>query len=163
MKFDPEIHNRRSIRLKGYDYTQPGAYFITLVTYHRDEIFGEVMNAEMKLSALGQIARDEWMRSITIRKEIRLHEDEFVIMPNHLNAIIWLIDPTTVGAHGMRPSNPPSNKIATAHGMRPSDPSSNKITTAHPNRAAGLRSKDEVGVNFKGACHAPQHTIRAAQ
>ena len=49
MKFDPEIHHRRSIRLKGYDYTQPGAYFVTICAFHHDEIFGEVVDGEMQL------------------------------------------------------------------------------------------------------------------
>jgi REP element-mobilizing transposase RayT len=101
MKYDPQIHHRRSIRLKGYDYTQPGAYFVTMVTYHRDEIFGEVVNGEMKLSALGQIVHDEWMRSIGVRKEIQLYEDEFTVMPNHAHGIVWIVE--TVGTDGIRP------------------------------------------------------------
>jgi len=56
VKFNPEIHHRRSIRLKGYDYTQPGAYFVTFCSYQRDEIFGEVINGKMKLSALGRLS-----------------------------------------------------------------------------------------------------------
>ncbi len=94
-------HHRRSIRLNGYDYSQPGAYFVTMVTQNRAEIFGQVVDGEMKLSALGQIVHDEWMRSIGIRKEIQLHDDEFVIMPNHLHGIVWIVNP--VGADGVRP------------------------------------------------------------
>jgi len=59
MKYNPEIHHRRSIRLKGYDYTQPGAYFVTLVTHWQDMVFGEVVEAQMVLSALGQIVHEE--------------------------------------------------------------------------------------------------------
>ena len=102
MKYDPEIHHRRSIRLKGYDYTQPGAYFVTFCSYQRDEIFGEIVNAEMKLSALGKIVRDEWFRSAEIRKEIRLFDDEFTVMPNHGHGIIWIVG-SAVGADGVRP------------------------------------------------------------
>ncbi len=94
-------HHRRSIRLKGYDYSQPGAYFVTMVTQNRAEIFGQVVDGEMKLSALGQIVHGEWMRSIGIRAEIQLYEDEFVIMPNHVHGIVWIVDP--VGADGVRP------------------------------------------------------------
>lgn len=100
MKFDPQKHHRRSIRLKGYDYTQPGAYFVTMVTYHREETFGVVMNGVVNLSALGEIAREEWMRSIGIRKEICLYDDEFVVMPNHVHGIVWIVG---VGADGVRP------------------------------------------------------------
>lgn len=122
MKYDPEIHHRRSIRLKGYDYTQPGAYFITICTYQRDEIFGEVINGEMKLSALGEIVRQEWFRSAEIRKEIRLFEDEFTVMPNHLHGINWIIE--SVGADGIRPDD----------GIRPNDGVHPKTERAHTMR-----------------------------
>jgi putative transposase len=102
MKFNPDVHHRQSTRLKGYDYTRPGAYFVTICTYRRDEIFGEVINGEMKLSALGEIVHEEWFRSAEIRKEIQLFDDEFVVMPNHGHGIIWIVD--TVGADGVRPS-----------------------------------------------------------
>jgi REP element-mobilizing transposase RayT len=101
MKYNPQIHHRQSIRLKGYDYTQPGAYFVTFCTYQRAEIFGQVIDGEMKLSALGEIVREEWLRSAEIRKEIRLFEDEFMIMPNHLHGINWIVE--SVGADGVRP------------------------------------------------------------
>jgi putative transposase len=103
MRYNPEIHHRRSIRLKGYDYTQPGAYFVTFCTYRRDEIFGEVINGETKLSGLGEIVRGEWLRSGEVRKEIRLFDDEFVVMPNHVHGIVWIVD--TVGADGVRPDD----------------------------------------------------------
>ena len=60
--FNPQKHHRRSIRLKGYDYIQAGAYFITLVTYQRECLFGEVANGEMALNAWGYIALNEWRR-----------------------------------------------------------------------------------------------------
>ncbi len=83
-------HHRRSIRLKGYDYTRDGAYFITLVAYQRAEVFGAVVDGQVVLSALGQIVHDEWMRSIELRREIQLFEDEFVIMPNHIHGIVHI-------------------------------------------------------------------------
>jgi len=119
MKYNPEIHHRRSIRLKGYDYTQPGAYFVTFCTYQRDEIFGSVINGEMKLSALGEIVRTEWLRSAEIRKEIQIFDDEFIIMPNHLHGINWIVN---VGADGVRPDSgaQPNN------GRMPSAPTQNQ-------------------------------------
>ncbi len=95
-----QMNRRRSIRLKGYDYAQPGAYFVTIVTDQRREIFGQVVDSEMKLSPIGEIACQEWFRSAEIRKEIRLFDDEFVIMPNHIHGIIWI-----VGADGVRPQD----------------------------------------------------------
>ena len=80
-------------RLKGYDYTSVGAYFITLVTYQRDEIFGSVVNGEMKPTPLGNIVREEWFRSAAMRREIELFEDEFIIMPNHIHGIVFCFFP----------------------------------------------------------------------
>ncbi len=98
--YDPARHHRRSIRLKGYDYTQPGAYFITLVTYERAHLFGAVVNGAMRLNAWGEIVREEWFKTAQIRPYVRLYDDEFVVMPNHVHGIIWIVgdDDVNVGA-----------------------------------------------------------------
>ncbi len=85
-KFDPKIHHRRSIRIPNYDYTQAGAYYITIVTHNRELLFGEVVDGEMKLSNLGQIAQREWERLPKRFKQIEL--GAFVIMPDHVHGII---------------------------------------------------------------------------
>src|SRR5688500_23792 len=90
MKYNPEIHHRRSIRLKGYDYTQPGAYFVTFCSYQRMHVFGKVVNGEMILNDIGKIARDQWFKTAELRPYVKLYEDEFVIMPNHGHGIIWI-------------------------------------------------------------------------
>jgi putative transposase len=89
--YDPQKHHRRSMRLQEFDYAQAGAYFITLVTYHRQEFFGEIVDGIVRLSPLGEITQDEWMRSLQLRPEIRLYQDEFVVMPNHFHGVVWLI------------------------------------------------------------------------
>ena len=114
MKYDPQKHHRRSIRLKGYDYTQPGAYFVTFCTYQRDEILGEILHGEMKLSALGKILQEEWFRTAQIRKEIQLFDDEFIVMPNHGHGIIRIIE--TAGADGVRPEDGVHQINQDAHG-----------------------------------------------
>jgi hypothetical protein len=55
MKFDPQKHHRRSIRLKDYDYSSPGAYFITIVAYQRECLLGEIINGEMRFNPTGEI------------------------------------------------------------------------------------------------------------
>jgi len=55
-KFDPQKHHRRSIRLQGYDYAQSGAYYVTIVAWHRERLFGEVVNGEMRLNKFGLVA-----------------------------------------------------------------------------------------------------------
>ncbi len=90
MKFDPGKGYRRSIRLKGYDYSQAGAYFVTVCTQDRECLFGEVTDGSMQLNEYGRIMCEEWLRSAGIRREIEL--DEYVVMPNHVHAIIAIID-----------------------------------------------------------------------
>jgi putative transposase len=88
MSYIPYIHNRRSIRLKGYDYSQAGLYFITICCYNRECLFGDVVNGEMVLNEYGTIACNEWLNTPNIRKKVEL--DVFVIMPNHMHGIIIL-------------------------------------------------------------------------
>ena len=89
-KYNPNIHHRRSIRLKGYDYSQAGAYFITICCEDRICRFGDIENGEMKLNEMGLIAHNEWIKTSEIRKNVEL--DVFVVMPNHIHGIIILND-----------------------------------------------------------------------
>ena len=95
--FDPEKYHRRSVRLPGCDYSQEGAYFVTLCTHQRKCLLGEVVNNEMRLNAFGKAVQEEWRHSVEIRKEIQL--DEFVVMPNHLHGIIVITGEE--GAHSV--------------------------------------------------------------
>lgn len=90
MKFDPQKHHRRSIRIKGYDYTQTGVYFITIVTYHREPLFGEIVDSEMRLSPMGQIAEEHWRAIPNHFPNVEL--GMYVIMPNHVHGIIIITD-----------------------------------------------------------------------
>ncbi|HID90244.1 MAG TPA: transposase, partial [Anaerolineae bacterium] len=74
-------HHRRSIRLPKYDYTQPGAHFVTICTYRRAHPFGEVVHGEMRLNEFGEIVREEWFRTAEIRPNVDLFDDEFIVMP----------------------------------------------------------------------------------
>ena len=85
-RYNPDIHHRRSRRLKGYDYSQAGAYFITVCTRNRECLLGDVIDGVMALNDAGRVVEEEWMKSADIRKEIEL--DAFVIMPNHIHGII---------------------------------------------------------------------------
>lgn len=82
---------RRSIRLQGFDYTQTGAYFVTICTHRRQPIFGWVREGAVELNAVGAIAAEEWLRSAEIRAEIDL--DEYIVMPNHLHGIVVIEKP----------------------------------------------------------------------
>ncbi len=82
------LKNRQSSRLKGYDYAQPGSYFVTLVTKFRYPFFGRVIKGKMHLSRMGFVVRREWDRTLIIRKNVEL--DAFIIMPDHLHGIIHI-------------------------------------------------------------------------
>src|SRR5215207_5680395 len=86
MSCDPQKHHRRSIRLPDYDYSQPGAYFITIVTRGRECLFGDIVNGEMRLSAMGQIADEHWRAIPEHFPSAAL--GSHVIMPNHVHGII---------------------------------------------------------------------------
>jgi hypothetical protein len=115
VSYNPLIHHRRSIRLPGYDYAAPGAYFVTIVARGRLAIFGEIIDGTVRLNTCGEISSAEWMKTATIRREIAL--DEFIVMPNHFHAIVNIVDCGNgfVGATGrspLRPETPrgPANK-----------------------------------------------------
>ncbi len=92
MHRDTERQRRRSIRLPGYDYTQRGAYFLTIVTHDRRCLFGAITDGRVRLNPFGRLVLDEWLRTAAIRPTVRLAADECVVMPNHLHAILWLAD-----------------------------------------------------------------------
>jgi putative transposase len=87
-KISIESKKRRSIRLKEYSYTQPGAYFITVCTRNKQCIFGKINNEAMKLSDKGEIVKEEWMKTAVLRPYVRL--DQFAVMPNHFHVILWI-------------------------------------------------------------------------
>ena len=84
--FDPQKHHRRSIRLKGCDYSQPGAYYVTIVAWYRECLFGEVVNKEMVLSKFGLVAKQQWEKLPKRFPNIELGAS--MIMPNHMHGII---------------------------------------------------------------------------
>lgn len=107
--YNPQIHHRRSIRLKGYDYSQEGLYFITICCKDRKYRFGKIENDKMILNEYGTIAYDEWIKLTERFSNFEL--DVFQIMPNHMHAIIALknvgtgFTPTLYSAHNSAHNN----------------------------------------------------------
>ncbi len=89
-KFNPQKHHRRSIRLKGYDYSQEGAYYVTIVTLQREFLFGQIVNKEMILSPYGEIVQ-KWWEEIPVHF-LNVETGAFVIIPNHVHGIIYILD-----------------------------------------------------------------------
>jgi putative transposase len=96
MRYDPNIYHRRSIRLKNHSYTEIGAYFITICTYQKQRLFGNIKNGKMQLNSLGAIATHCWQEIPNHFSHIQL--DVFVIMPNHLHGILWISDDSKLEA-----------------------------------------------------------------
>jgi len=90
MPYNPNIHHRRSIRLKGYDYSQAGMYFVTICCQDKICRFGKIENEAMGLNDFGKIAYDEWVKLQERYPNVLL--DIFQIMPNHIHGIIVLND-----------------------------------------------------------------------
>ncbi|MBS3780838.1 MAG: transposase [Desulfovermiculus sp.] len=90
MPYDPHTHRRRSIRLPNYDYSQPGAYFITICVQNHVCLFGKIINtqngAELELNAQGRMVNAVW-NEIPERYP-GLDLDEYIIMPNHFHAVV---------------------------------------------------------------------------
>ena len=95
MGYNPNIHHRRSIRLKGYDYSQEGLYFITICCQDRAHLFGHIENGEMILNDAGKMI-EHWYHELENKfNDIKCHE--MVVMPNHFHCIIENVE-TVVGA-----------------------------------------------------------------
>jgi REP element-mobilizing transposase RayT len=90
MPFNPDVHHRRSIRLQGYDYTQAGAYFVTICTGQKQCILGEVVDGAVVLSRYGRLAVMCWEWLAQHYPYVEL--DAWVVMPNHLHGIIVISD-----------------------------------------------------------------------
>jgi len=107
-RFDRYQHHRRSIRMPSYDYGSDGPYFLTVCTFKRACVFGDVRDDAVVLNSYGAIVREELERSTEIRPGFVLHA--FVVMPNHLHALADLPEVEegmgvgeTVGAHSCAP------------------------------------------------------------
>ena len=116
MKYNPTKHHRRSIRLKGYDYSQAGLYFITICTQNRACLFGKIENGVMILNDAGRMV-EKWYYELNNKyPDKRCHE--MVVMPNHFHCIIenepmdalTIRDASTMDAHvGTSPHGCPEN------------------------------------------------------
>jgi len=111
----PEQFGRRSIRLKGYDYSQAGGYYVTIVTQLRETFFGKICGGEMIFNEAGRMVNIEW-GSLQERFP-NIETDVFQVMPNHLHGIIIIHNPEPVGA-GLVPAHATRADLVPAHATR---------------------------------------------
>jgi putative transposase len=140
MAFNPEIHHRRSIRLRDYDYSRDGAYFVTICTWQRESLFGEVTDGENQWSNMGQVVQECWAALPEHFPHVEL--DAFVIMPNHVHGILVLNDDRDIV--GARHASPDLGEW-----VRGTD----RATHASPLRRAGPKSRSIGAIvgSFKSA------------
>ena len=90
MKFDPDVHRRRSIRLADYDYSSAGFYFVTICIQNRECLLGRIANGEVVLNDAGRMVEKIWMELPQRFPDVT--SDLFVVMPNHFHGIIIIND-----------------------------------------------------------------------
>ena len=146
-----KIYHRHSIRLTGYDYTQNACYFLTICTRNRECLFGEIQNAEMFLSNIGEKVKDCWQEIPNHFPQIVLHE--YVIMPNHVHGIIEInnIDAiesnigVIVGANNYSPTNHSPLRSSTNPSLLPSRPNGTSRTVGSVVRGFKIGVTKQVG------------------
>ena len=115
-----DFPNRQTFRLKNYDYSRNGMYFITICTNNHENMFGEITNGKMVLNEIGKIVEAEILNTTVIRQNIKI--DQYTIMPNHVHLIIQIQNTTPPQTHIRRggvfppenlkiPDNLQTNKI----------------------------------------------------
>jgi REP element-mobilizing transposase RayT len=90
MTYNPDIHHRRSIRLRDYDYSSVGAYFVTMCVQNHECLFGEIVDGGMVLNDAGRMIQATWEALPESHQVVQL--DEFQVMPNHFHGIVILND-----------------------------------------------------------------------
>ncbi|MFQ5713870.1 MAG: transposase [Candidatus Scalinduaceae bacterium] len=101
MKLNPVLHHRRSIRLKDYDYSQQGGYFVTICARNRELLFGRIAEEKMLLNDAGKFANKCWLEIPEHFLHVTL--DEFIVMPNHIHGIIIIDTMGNVGVQNFEP------------------------------------------------------------
>ena len=89
-RYDVDRHHRRSTRLRGWDYSQAATYFVTICTYRRECLLGEIVDRRMRLNACGQLAAEAWSWLSQRYRYVEL--DALGVMPNHLHGILAITD-----------------------------------------------------------------------
>jgi len=110
MRLDPDHHHRRSIRLKGYDYTQRGAYFVTICTQNRACLFGDIVDGKMLLNDAGRMVQTVWEAMPVHYMGVVI--DAFVVMPNHIHGIVVLVGAAPCGRPPMGQAQGPAPTVA---------------------------------------------------
>jgi len=139
-----QSQRRKTLRLREYDYTTPGAYFVTICVNNKKPILGKIVGEEIILAKVGEIVREVWHNLPGYYTTIEL--DEFIVMPNHVHGIIWILGssppPDAVGA-GLSPAR------SDREGLRPSPTKAHSLALPEIVRAFKSFSAREVNKNLR--------------
>ena len=139
------MKNRKSNRLKNYDYSQNGMYFVTICTQNREELFGEIKDGKIVLSELGKIIEKDYLEMPTCYPSIFL--DVFTIMPNHIHGILEINKPIAVAVGADLVSAPAQD----TESIQPGQPQGLSLRSSQPQQNIGLLSKAIQGFKSKSA------------
>lgn len=106
MPYDPNRHNRRSIRLQGYDYSNPGGYFVTICVQNRECLFGAIDDGRVQLNDAGRMVERWWYKLPDKFPTVTV--DEHIVMPNHFHGIIVISAARSSGGHADPPDDEPA-------------------------------------------------------
>jgi REP element-mobilizing transposase RayT len=155
MTYDSGVHHRRSIRLQGYDYSQNGAYFVTICAQNRECLFGDVADGELILNAFGEIVAGQW-HAIPERFP-HVGMDAFVVMPNHIHGIVIIngVGAPLAGAPSQSLAGAPciQNVQSTTNGPRPITPDDGVTETDNRATARVAPTVGEIVGAYKSICY----------
>jgi putative transposase len=147
-------HRIESARLSGWDYSSPGAYFVTLCTKGMLNWFGDVVDGTMQLSPVGEIVADEWGRTEQIRPSVSL--DQWVVMPNHLHGIVVIQETRRVETHRRSKASVETHRDASLQ-----EPKRNEFGPQRNNLASIIRGFFATGESASGGKSASTKRIHA--
>lgn len=146
MTFNSDIHHRRSIRLKGYDYLQAGAYFVTICTQNRECLFGGITDGQMALNNAGRMVQMVWDKIPEHYAGIKT--DAFVVMPNHIHGIIVLVGAGPRACPDTKPTGVGQSQKGQPRGVAPTGMEQSRFT-GQPRGVAPTLSLPDVVHRFK--------------
>ena len=135
IRYDPDKHHRRSIRLRSYDYSLPGAYFVTISTRSKRSLFGEVLDGAVRLNEAGEMV-EKWWRA-TATKFQSIETDEYMVMPDHFHGILINVEGAHTGA-------PLQDTLAEHSGAPLQDTLAEHTRTPRPGQRAGATLPEVV-------------------
>ena len=167
MKYNPQIHHRRSIRLKGYDYSQAGLYFITICVHEKKHLFGNIENGEMILNDAGKIANECWLEIPNHFPNAVLHEH--IVMPNPVHGVIQLLkNNDTVGIDNYQslfphpspqPTHPSPQPTQPSPQPSPQQPPKNEFQKIIPRSIGSIVRGFKIGVTKWVHANSEIHTV----